>query len=579
MSKVQKQRVQTFGRKKTATAVAVCQQGHGSIRVNGRPLHLVEPQALRFKLEEPIHLLGRDKFANVDVRIRVKGGGRIAQIYAIRQALAKSLVAYTQKFVDEATKKQFRDILVQYDRSLLVSDPRRCEPKKFGGPDVYFKTFCPLTFCLRHLVEHQIDIDNEHKSLVSTIEDCRTRLKAVQFEDNRCDLFQQLNQWQKRMIENVTTMKKDIYSAYEHYELEFKRMKENFLNNDINEEVNLQEVFKNFKQSLKLLESSHLELNISKLNSTFHLIKPNFNLLNFNSQINTSPDLDKFLSSSKTVFTIDYDPMDTTLFTTSLQYLIIYKSSRSIFQLFDNTGQHVADINYDHITYGDLNQLTWSSYANGFLLATSKQLLKLNCTTKRITRYVDIGFGFFNDICASGESIVLVHNLGTSLGDVIEHYSNSKVLQRCWKSDLYPDESHMKEAMEIFRIQISDHLVAIDTLFTDKILVCDILRAMKCLFRIDTKQYSILSISPVYDSQQWCLIVADQPDVDLQRRMFVINAQENDDQRRMRELKCDGFLPKNICFFGSNHFMITRTENKNDEENFLFECRKVNTIS
>jgi ribosomal protein S9 len=27
MSKVQKQRVQTFGRKKTATAVAICQQG------------------------------------------------------------------------------------------------------------------------------------------------------------------------------------------------------------------------------------------------------------------------------------------------------------------------------------------------------------------------------------------------------------------------------------------------------------------------------------------------------------------------------------------------------------------------
>ena len=28
MSKVQKQRVQTFGRKKTATAVAICQQGN-----------------------------------------------------------------------------------------------------------------------------------------------------------------------------------------------------------------------------------------------------------------------------------------------------------------------------------------------------------------------------------------------------------------------------------------------------------------------------------------------------------------------------------------------------------------------
>lgn len=97
-------------------------------------MHLVEPQALRFKLEEPILIVGREKFSNIDVRIRVKGGGRIAQVYAIRQALAKSLVAYNQKYVDEATKKELRDTLVQYDRSLLVADPRRCEPKKFGGP-------------------------------------------------------------------------------------------------------------------------------------------------------------------------------------------------------------------------------------------------------------------------------------------------------------------------------------------------------------------------------------------------------------------------------------------------------------
>lgn len=36
--------------------------------------------------------------------------------------------------VDEASKKEIKDILAQYDRSLLVADPRRCEPKKFGGP-------------------------------------------------------------------------------------------------------------------------------------------------------------------------------------------------------------------------------------------------------------------------------------------------------------------------------------------------------------------------------------------------------------------------------------------------------------
>ena len=36
--------------------------------------------------------------------------------------------------VDEQSKKAIKDTLVQYDRSLLVADPRRCEPKKFGGP-------------------------------------------------------------------------------------------------------------------------------------------------------------------------------------------------------------------------------------------------------------------------------------------------------------------------------------------------------------------------------------------------------------------------------------------------------------
>jgi ribosomal protein S9 len=36
--------------------------------------------------------------------------------------------------VDEAAKKEIKDILNTYDRSLLVADPRRCEPKKYGGP-------------------------------------------------------------------------------------------------------------------------------------------------------------------------------------------------------------------------------------------------------------------------------------------------------------------------------------------------------------------------------------------------------------------------------------------------------------
>jgi len=128
------QSVQVFGRKKSATAVAYCKRGKGLIKVNGRPLELVQPEGLQFKLQEPILLLGKDRFADIDIRIRVKGGGHTSQVYAIRQALSKSLVAYYQKYVDEQSKQEIKDILVQFDRSLLVADPRRNEPKKFGGP-------------------------------------------------------------------------------------------------------------------------------------------------------------------------------------------------------------------------------------------------------------------------------------------------------------------------------------------------------------------------------------------------------------------------------------------------------------
>ena len=46
--------------------------------------------------------------------------------------------------VNEQDKREIKDILVKYDRSLIAAgssgvskwwvDPRRCEPKKYGGP-------------------------------------------------------------------------------------------------------------------------------------------------------------------------------------------------------------------------------------------------------------------------------------------------------------------------------------------------------------------------------------------------------------------------------------------------------------
>ena len=93
----------------------------------------------RLKLYEPILVLeksqaGPNPFSGVDMRVRVAGGGHTSQIYAIRQAIAKAIVAYTGKYQDAQTALDLKRVLVAYDRTLLVADPRRMEPKRFGGP-------------------------------------------------------------------------------------------------------------------------------------------------------------------------------------------------------------------------------------------------------------------------------------------------------------------------------------------------------------------------------------------------------------------------------------------------------------
>jgi len=114
--------------------VAFIKPGRGLIKVNGRPIELIEPEILRYKVFEPILLVGKSKLANLDVRVRVKGGGYSSRVYAIRQAIARAIVAYYAKYVDEAAKRDIKDILTAYDRNLLVVDSRVPEPKKFGGP-------------------------------------------------------------------------------------------------------------------------------------------------------------------------------------------------------------------------------------------------------------------------------------------------------------------------------------------------------------------------------------------------------------------------------------------------------------
>ena len=77
------QSVQTFGRKKNAVAVAYAKRGKGLIKLNGYPLDLIQPETLKFKVFEPLQLLGKARFSQLDIRIRAKGGGVVSQAYGM----------------------------------------------------------------------------------------------------------------------------------------------------------------------------------------------------------------------------------------------------------------------------------------------------------------------------------------------------------------------------------------------------------------------------------------------------------------------------------------------------------------
>jgi small subunit ribosomal protein S9 len=116
----------TTGKRKTAIARAVIKLGRGTIRVNHIPIEIWQPEVARLKMMEPLLIAG-DIWKNLDIEIDVKGGGFMSQAEAVRMAIARALYKWTGS---EKLKKEF----VKYDRTMLVGDPRRTEPKKFGGP-------------------------------------------------------------------------------------------------------------------------------------------------------------------------------------------------------------------------------------------------------------------------------------------------------------------------------------------------------------------------------------------------------------------------------------------------------------
>jgi len=115
------------GKRKTATARAVVKPGAGRIRINRVPVEIFEPRIAREKVMEPLIQAGDEVWKQLDIDVKVSGGGYMGQAEAARMAVSNALLKWTKS-------AHLRTVFAEYDRTMMVGDARKKEPKKFGGP-------------------------------------------------------------------------------------------------------------------------------------------------------------------------------------------------------------------------------------------------------------------------------------------------------------------------------------------------------------------------------------------------------------------------------------------------------------
>jgi small subunit ribosomal protein S9 len=114
--------IQTTGKRKKAVARAIIRKGSGVVRINSRLLDNIQPEYVRMRIKEPLLLAG-ELSKQVDISVNVKGGGVWGQADASRTAIGNALVKWSGS-------DDIRNVFVDYDRSILISDARRTEPHK-----------------------------------------------------------------------------------------------------------------------------------------------------------------------------------------------------------------------------------------------------------------------------------------------------------------------------------------------------------------------------------------------------------------------------------------------------------------
>jgi len=103
------------GKRKTAVARAVLTEGTGVVKINGENYNNLH-EFKRLSIEEVLR---------INQRITTKGGGEKSQIEAARLALARAILEFTKS-------KTLREVMISYDKHMLIADVRRKEMYKPG---------------------------------------------------------------------------------------------------------------------------------------------------------------------------------------------------------------------------------------------------------------------------------------------------------------------------------------------------------------------------------------------------------------------------------------------------------------
>ena len=117
----------TSGKRKTAIARATVRVGKGRVRINNVPVEIFEPKIARDKIMEPLLQTDDKVWKQLDMDIKVLGGGFMGQAEAARIAIARALLKWTKS-------ARLQTVFTDYDRTMIAGDSRRKEPKKVGGP-------------------------------------------------------------------------------------------------------------------------------------------------------------------------------------------------------------------------------------------------------------------------------------------------------------------------------------------------------------------------------------------------------------------------------------------------------------